>query len=90
MLMINQSIWAIYANDEEMEKGNLKYIKNKILGYDIENDLYLEVFGTDGLVVDNPMSCSNFIGIYEEETLDTEDFINDLKWYFNNKLNKGE
>ena len=30
IIPLNHTIWAIYGNNEEMLKGNLKYFKNKV------------------------------------------------------------
>ena len=79
---ISQSIYSVYADDEEMLKGNLKYIKSKVLAININNYELIELCKNCHEVV-NPNDVSNFIGLYEESELDTEDFIADLEVYYN-------
>ena len=77
-----QSIYSVYANDEEMLKGNLKYYKSKVLAINTNNYEVIELC-RDCHDVTNPNDISNFIGLYEEHELDTEDFIADLEVYYN-------
>lgn len=77
-----QSIYSVYANDEEMLKGNLKYYKSKVLAINTYNYEIVEL-DRDCHNVVNPNDISNFIGLYEERELDTEDFIADLEVYYN-------
>ena len=79
---ISQSIYSVYADDEEMLKGNLKYIKSKVLAINTNNYEVIELCRNCHEVV-NPNDVSNFIGLYEESELDTEDFIADLEVYYN-------
>ena len=76
------TVWAIYANEEELLKGNLKYFKNKILAVNVDRCEYLEMCRDEiSLVVCH--YSDNFIGFYEDHELDTEDFIADLEVYAN-------
>ena len=78
-----QSIYSVYANDEEMLKGNLKYYKFKILAINSYNyEEIVELHGDSHEVV-TPSNEDSFIGIYRESDLDTEDFIADLEVYYN-------
>ena len=77
-----QSIYSVYANDEEMLKGNLKYYKFKVLAINTYNYEFVELY-RDGHEVVTPSSEDSFIGLYEESELDTEDFIADLEVYYN-------
>ena len=79
---VSQSIYSVYANDEEMLKGNLKYYKFKVLAINTYNHEIVELYRYRHDVVD-PNDISNFIGLYEERELDTEDFIADLEAYYN-------
>ncbi|MBP3906231.1 MAG: hypothetical protein J6D47_20765 [Peptostreptococcaceae bacterium] len=88
IIPLNHTIWAIYGNDEEMLKGNLKYFKNKVLAVNLEEDSYL-IMSRDYISFEFLKDTSNFIGLYENYELDTEEFIIDLEVYLNNLL-KGE
>ena len=78
-----QSIYSVYANDEEMLKGNLKYYKFKILAINSYNyEEIVELRGGSHEVV-TPSNEDSFIGIYRESDLDTEDFIAELEAYYN-------
>ena len=77
-----QSIYSVYANDEEMLKGNLKYYKFKVLAINTYNYEFIELC-RDGHEVVTPNDEDSFIGLYEESELDTEDFIADLEVYYN-------
>ena len=77
-----QSIYSVYANDEEMLKGNLKYYKFKVLAINTYNYEIVELCKDSHDVV-TPSNVDNFIGLYEESELDTEDFIADLEVYYN-------
>ena len=85
---LNHTIWAIYGDNEEMLKGNLKYFKNKVLAVNLEEDSYL-IMSRDYIAFESLSDNSNFIGLYESYELDTEEFIMDLEVYLNNLL-KGE
>ena len=88
IIQLNHTIWAIYGNDEEMLKGNLKYFKNKVLAVNLEENSYLTM-SRDYISFEVLSDSSNFIGLYESHELDTEEFIIDLEVYLNNLL-KGE
>ena len=79
---VSQSIYSVYANDEEMLKGNLKYNKYKVLAINTNNYEVIELC-RDSHDVINPSNEDSFIGLYEESELDTEDFIADLEVYYN-------
>ena len=79
---VSQSIYSVYANDEEMLKGNLKYYKFKVLAINTYNYEIVELCRDSHDVV-TPSNVDNFIGLYEESELDTEDFIADLEVYYN-------
>ena len=79
---VSQSIYSVYANDEEMLKGNLKYYKFKVLAINTYNYEIVELY-RDGHDVVTPSNEDSFIGLYEESELDTEDFIADLEVYYN-------
>ena len=78
-----QSIYSVYANDEEMLKGNLKYYKFKILAINSYNYEEIVELRGDSHEVVTPSNEGSFIGIYRESDLDTEDFIADLEVYYN-------
>ena len=78
-----QSIYSVYANDEEMLKGNLKYYKFKILAINSYNYEEIVELRGDSHEVVIPSNEDSFIGIYRESDLDTEDFIADLEVYYN-------
>ena len=78
-----QSIYSVYANDEEMLKGNLKYYKFKILAINSYNYEEIVELRGDSHEVVTPSNEDSFIGIYKESDLDTEDFIADLEVYYN-------
>ena len=82
IIPLYHTIWVVYANKEEMLKGNLAYIKNKILAVNTDRLEYLEMC-RDGIDFFDSTESENFIGFYEDHELDTEDFIADLEAYAN-------
>lgn len=82
IIPLHHTIWAIYANEEEMLKGNLAYHKSRVLAVNIDKDEYLEM-SRDAITFWDSSYSSNFIGFYEDHELDTEDFIADLEAYAN-------
>lgn len=82
IIPLHHTIWAVYANKEEMLKGNLIYYKNKVLAVNVDRLEYLEM-ARDGIDFFDSSSSEDFIGFYEDHELDTEDFIADLEAYAN-------
>ena len=80
IIPLYHTIWVVYANKEEMLKGNLAYIKNKILAVNTDKLEYLEMC-RDGIDFFDSTESENFIGFYEDHELDTEGFIADLEAY---------
>ena len=82
VIPLHHTIWAIYANEEEMLKGSLAYYKSRVLAVNIDKDECLEM-NRDAITFWDSSCSSNFIGFYEDYELDTEDFIADLEAYAN-------
>ena len=81
IIPINHTIWAVYGDDDEILKGNLRYFKWKVLAVNIDRvDEYL-IASRDCIEMEDCTDLSNFIGFYEDHEIDTEDFICDLEVY---------
>ena len=76
-----QNIYAVYADIEEMLKGNLKYKKFKVLAINTSNNIVIEMT-KEGHTLSIPRGSSSFIGLYEENEIGTDDFMSDLVAYY--------